>query len=84
MPDIHMDLTPWPVGTTVELYARVSELKLDDMPPPGLDPVATTMVAADSSVTFAAVPEGSYWAIAPINARYRYVAVFAQEGFVAV
>jgi hypothetical protein len=78
LPDITVELAPWPPGTNVALYARVSELHMDDMAPPGLPVVATAAVAADRSLSYD-VPVGSYWAIAPLNGRCQYLAVLAED-----
>ena len=71
-----MELVPWAIGTNVSAYRRKSELMLADGPPPMIAPTQTAAVAADKSLTFAAIAAGEYWAIAPLTAGqrdYRYL-----------
>jgi hypothetical protein len=65
-----MELVPWPSGTTVGAYLRKSDLRLPDGPPPGVPVSGSAVVATDQSLTFT-LPEGSYWAIAPLTAGLR-------------
>jgi hypothetical protein len=73
LPDITLSFVPWPIGQTVSVFPRVSELHMDDMPPPMQPLVGTGDVQQDKSLTFPGVEPGSYWAIAPIGGRYQYV-----------
>jgi hypothetical protein len=75
VPEITLQGVPWPIGTGVVVYPRLSELVLPDMPPPGIVAVASGNVFSDRTLTFD-VPYGSYWAIAPMTAGqrdYQYV-----------
>jgi len=70
-----LTLVPWAPGTTVDAYPRVSDQILADMPPTGVPMVASEVVAADRSLLFD-LPEGDYWAVAPMTPGqrdYRYV-----------
>jgi hypothetical protein len=81
-------LVPWQLGATVKAYPRVSEQVLPDLPPTGVPVLASAVVAADQTLTFD-LPEGDYWAVAPLTPGqrdYRYVGFRSQiplEDFIA-
>ena len=77
---VAMSLVPWDPGTTVDAYPRTSDQILADMPPTGVPKVASEVVAADRSLLFD-LPEGDYWAVAPMTPGqrdYRYVQIRSQ------
>jgi hypothetical protein len=81
-------LVPWQLAATVKAYPRVSEQVLPDLPPTGVPILASAVVAADQTLTFD-LPEGDYWAVAPLTPGqrdYRYVGFRSQiplEDFIA-
>lgn len=76
MPDVQIEFAPWPVGTTVRVYQRKSELVLSEQPPPGIASPASGVVASDNTLTLTAVPVGEWWAIGQDTpGHYRYVAL---------
>lgn len=78
MADLTIEYAPWPVGTTVRLYQRKSELKMDDQPPPLVDNPTSAIVAIDGSLTID-VPDGEWWAIGPdAQGVSRYVALVGE------
>lgn len=78
MADITLSYVPYPIGTTVGVYQRKSEQMLPDMPPTQIPQLTTGQVAADKSLAFTGLSNGSYWAIAPIGSTYQYVAFHIQ------
>jgi hypothetical protein len=73
---VDLTLVPWAPATSVAVYPRVSEQVLADMPPTGVPVVATNVVAPDRSLSFD-LPEGDYYAVAPMTPGqrdYRYLA----------
>lgn len=82
MIDLHLEFVRWPVGTTVGLYQRKSELMLDNQPPPLTPLIASATVLADSSLHFTGLPESDaqYWAIAPdAGGVFRYVGITTER-----
>lgn len=78
MPEITITDVPWPVGTGVTVYPRLSDLMLPDMPPPGIAPDTSGVVFSDKTVTFDVSAYGDYWAVAPMTPGqrdYQYVAL---------
>lgn len=76
MPEITLTDLPWPGGTGIMVYPRVSDLILPDMPPPGVTPDTSGIVAVDRTLLVDVSDYGSYWAIAPMTVGqrdYRYV-----------
>jgi hypothetical protein len=72
---------PWPPGTLVEAFPRISEIVHPDMPPPGQQWVDQSNVLNDWTLPFGVPDPGQYWAVAPITPGgrdYRYVAFSAE------
>lgn len=88
--DVTLTLVPWAPGATVGAYPRKSEQMRPEGPPTGVPVLQTAIVANDASLTFTALPDGEYWAVAPINGNggmptsvdpgeYQYIAFMAQK-----
>lgn len=76
MTDFTMEFVRWPPGTTVKVYQRKSELRLDNQPPPLVAQPTSGVVDANGSVLLPSVPSGEWWAIAPdADGVFRYVAL---------
>lgn len=78
MTAIKLELVPWGPGTSVGAYRRKSELIPQTGPPPMVPVSETKPVAADASLTFTTLPDGEFWAAAPFNGGWRYVAFIVE------
>jgi hypothetical protein len=74
LPDIELTLVPWAPGTPVGAYPKRSELMLPEQPPTGVPPEHTEIVAADASLLYRGMIGGDYWAAAPLNGVWKYIA----------
>ena len=64
MADATLTLVPWGPGTPVGAYPRRSEQMLPEQPPTMIAAQETATVDDDASLTFTALADGEYWAIA--------------------
>jgi hypothetical protein len=73
---VTLTLVPWEIGVAVDAYPRRSDQVLSDMPPTGVGVAGSSSVLSDRSLTYN-LPDGEYWAVAPITPGqrdYRYLA----------
>ena len=60
---------PWPVGSVVMFYPRISDQVLNDLPPTGVPDVFFAFVQPDGTLSIAPqiLEDGQYWAAAPVT-----------------
>lgn len=79
MPDpVTLTLVPWAPGQTVGAYPRRSEQMRPEGPPTMVPLLENGTVAADASLTYVTLADGEYWAAAPADGNWRYIAFNAE------